>query len=167
MTSTWVPVQQAASRHRRGGGQMVLVVLLAATAYLAASVWTQISAKPVLSATQAADCDLHQDRCVATFMDGSSIQLDLEPKIVLPAKPIQLSIATAGFDADSIAVAFSGTDMNMGRFETGLIKIDDATFAGESILPVCVRRTMVWQATVTAESGDRVYRGTYTFATNR
>ncbi len=167
MTSTPISIEETPSRLRQGARNIVLLVVLATVSYAAAYLWTQPSTETVLRAVQSAGCDLHQNACTATFDDGRVIQLELEPKAVSPAEPVRLFVETTGFAADSVTVEFAGVDMNMGTIETELLDTGASSFTGDSILPVCIRRTMTWQAKVTARGNDNAYQGIYTFTSSR
>ncbi len=167
MTTTSVSAEETRPRLRQGVRGIVLLVALATLSYVAAHLWTQYSTKPVLNAEQSADCDLHQGACTATFDDGRTVQLEFEPKTILPAEPVRLFVETTGFAADAVTIEFTGVDMNMGRIETELLDTGESSFTGDSILPVCIRRSMTWQAKVTAQGSDSVYQGLYTFTSSR
>ena len=66
-----------------------------------------------------------------------------------------------------VKVVFTGVTMNMGVNETRLPGVGERSFAGEVILPVCVRQSMDWQARVVASGPDGNWQTAFFFATRR
>jgi hypothetical protein len=57
--------------------------------------------------------------------------------------------------------------MNMGLISAGLLDTGGGSFAGDVLLPVCVRQRMTWRARVTAGGPDGVHLATFEFEINR
>jgi len=57
--------------------------------------------------------------------------------------------------------------MNMGLIRHELIDSGGGSFAGDAILPVCVRRRMTWRAIVSARGADGRYRAAFDFEVGR
>lgn len=146
---------------------VVLAVLLGGFAYLLGSSWTQLFPPPLFSAHATNDCNLRISTCEADFQDERSIRLGIEPRDLPPTQPLRAMVDTRGFDADTVAIEFSGVDMNMGLIRNELTARSDRSFAGDTVLPVCIRRSMVWRATVTAEGPDGIHKATFDFEVRR
>ena len=145
---------------------MILAILLGA-AYLIGWSWTRLFSPPLFSTHASADCDLRTDTCEARFQHGRSIGLDIRPRGLPPSQPLQATVAIRGFDADTAVIEFSGVDMNMGLVRNELNARSDRLFVGETILPVCIRRSMVWRATVTATGADGIHKAAFDFEVRR
>ena len=66
-----------------------------------------------------------------------------------------------------VLVDFTGVDMNMGFNRVELQPQGDSGFAGEGMLPVCVRMRMQWQARVLMETERGLVSADYRFWTAR
>ena len=146
---------------------VVLAVLLGGLAYLLGLSWTQLFPPPLFSAHATNDCDLRISACEASFKDGRSMRLDIEPRGLPSSQPLRATVDTHGFDADTVAIEFSGVDMNMGLIRNELAARSDRVFSGDTILPVCIRRSMVWRATVTAAGPGGIHKATFDFEVRR
>ncbi len=142
---------------------VILIAILGGAAYLLSLSWPLLFPKPVFRATAPAECDLRASACTAAFDESRFIRLDLEPKTLRATRPLSVAIETAGFPVDTVSIEFSGVNMDMGLIKNELVDIGVGSFAGETILPVCVRRQMSWQAMVTATGPDNVHQATFGF----
>lgn len=62
------------------------------------------------------DCDLRAGACETHFDGGVSVQLDIQPRGIPTVRPLVVTVAIQGLNDAPISVAldFSGVDMNMG-----------------------------------------------------
>ena len=144
-----------------------MAMVLGGLAYIASRSWPLLFPTPLYSTIAPTACDLHRGPCTATFGNDRFIRLELEPKTLLAAHPLRVLVDTDGFRAEGVSVEFSGTTMNMGLISAEILDTGGGTFAGDTILPVCVRRRMTWQARVTASGPDGIHRATFDFEINR
>lgn len=152
---------------RRVGVGVLLTSVLGFAGYGLGVILPGLLAPPLRSAVADFGCDLHQGACNASFDQQRQIRLELSPKSITPSTPIRMTVNTPGIAATRVDVEFSGVNMNMGTIESELLSFDDGSFVGDSVLPVCVRRQMTWQAEVTVRGDDAVYRGLFTFDVNK
>ena len=142
---------------------VILIVVLGGSAYLLSLSWPLLFPKPVFSAAAPGECDLHTSACTAVFDESRSVRLDLEPKTLPATRPLRVAIETVGFPVDTVSIEFSGVDMNMGLIKNELVDTGGGSFAGQAVLPVCIRRQMSWRAMVTATGPDSVHQATFDF----
>jgi hypothetical protein len=142
---------------------ILLAVFLGLLSYLVVSVWPVLFPKAEFSGKAAADCDLRKTPCVVDFGAGRFIRLAFEPRIPTPNQPLRAFVETGGLTPQTVAIEFSGIDMNMGLISQALLDTDGGSFTGDVTLPACVRGRMVWRASVTAESGNHIHRAAFEF----
>ena len=162
-----LPVSATGASRHRPLYVIVLAVLLGGFAYLLGMSWTQLFPPPLFSAQATNDCDLRISACEANFQEGRSIRLDIQPRGLPPSQPLRATVDTRGFDADTVAIEFSGVDMNMGLIRNELAARNKRSFAGDTVLPICIRRSMIWRATVTAVGAQGIHKATFDFEVRR
>lgn len=167
MNTTPAVVRSASSWRHQAVIGLGMAIALGGLAYLAGRGWPLLSSAPVFTASAPTGCDLHAGPCAAVFEGGRLIRLEMEPKTLPANQPLRILVETAGFAADRASVEFRGTEMNMGLISAALPDTGEGAFAGEVILPVCVRRAMAWQATVVVSSPAAIHRASFVFEVNR
>lgn len=119
--------------------------------------------REVLSLPQLEDCRLDQGSCRADLGEGAVLQVDVEPRPILPAEPITIELELEGLAAKQVTATFRGATMNMGLVETKLAAKGQGRFAGKALLPVCVSGRMDWELAITIESGRKLIRQPFRF----
>lgn len=117
------------------------------------------------TATLNPDCDLHQGECSLSLPDLGTVSLSITPRPIPVIKPIQVTVKTQGFEAKSITVDFNGVNMNMGINHYKMVQKAPDQFVAESLLPVCVRNSMSWQADIQVETDKGGYVFPFRFDT--
>ena len=113
------------------------------------------------------DCDLHAGPCQSSLPQGGTVSFIIEPRSLPLLKPLQLQVETKGIEVSKTEVDFVGVGMNMGYNRPGLKKIGADQFAGETTLPVCVRRKMEWEAKVLLHTPEGIVMAPFKFYTLR
>lgn len=131
--------------------------------YVAAIAWSKLNPPPAFNAQMDPDCNLRMTACTADFGNGKIIRLDMEPKTLPPMEPVRISVETIGIDPDHLTVEFTGVDMNMGLVKADMLDVGGGDFAGDAIIPICVRRRMTWQALVKARGDEGLFGASFTF----
>lgn len=144
----------------------VAIVMVAGLGAVAA-VKTAEQPSDVLLGTAALDpeCDLHQGVCSVSVPDLGTVSLSIEPRPIPVIKPLHVTVQTDGFAANAVTVDFNGVNMNMGINRYAMIKQGENRFEGDSMLPVCVRNRMAWQADVQVETAKGMYVFPFRFDT--
>ena len=164
--STSLPLYRQRAGWRTGLVGVVLACLLGTLAYLLAAVSAQLFPVRVFEAA-APRCEPSVGPCTAAFDATRFIRLRTGPRMPLASEPLRILIDTAGFRAERAMLELSSIDMSMGLVREDLLDTGRGSFAADVTLPVCVRRQMVWRATVTAGGVDGVHRATFDFEVNR
>lgn len=112
-------------------------------------------------------CDLRAGPCSSTLPSGGRISLVIQPKAIPLIKPLKLQVEIEGINAQSVEVDFVGIGMEMGFNRPKLAPVAAGRFAGEGILPVCVRDAMEWEARVLVQSDRGLLAAPFRFITVR
>jgi hypothetical protein len=93
-------------------------------------------------------CDLRAEPCRLAFGDGRSLTFSIEPRAIPLMQPLNLRVTTAGMQPASLTVDILGLNMDMGLNRTRLKREPEGDWSGRTILPVCSRSRMEWEAQV-------------------
>ncbi len=111
------------------------------------------------------DCDLHQGSCETDLPDGGKVSFSILPKTIPLTEPLQLQVQVQGKKVRKVDVDFSGVSMNMGYNRPRLKRVAEGSFAGEGLLPVCIRQRMDWEARLMLDTPDGLIIIPYRFET--
>jgi hypothetical protein len=147
----------------RPAALLAAAVLLALLGYFTARDW-QDSALDY-ERLPPADCDLRAGPCQATVA-GGEIVFEIRPRSLPLMQPLALAVEARGLAAERVEVVIRGLDMDMGSNRTILQSGDHGIWRGETILPLCSRRRMSWEAAVRV-AGPRHFEIPFPFTTSR
>jgi len=145
-----------------------LTALLLFAALIAAALykgWDVLFPPVAVQAALDPACDLHQGACHSRLPSGAGIGFAIEPRSLPVFKPIRLSVTTEGLEAGAVEVDFTGVDMNMGFIRPRLEPTGDGRFEGTTMLPVCIRSRMTWEAKVLVQTPDGLVAAPFQFET--
>ena len=145
-----------------GGG--LFAAMAAAALYVA---WPLLNPQIVATAPLDPQCDLRQGACTARLPDGGEVRLELDPKTLPLLEPLRIAVDVEGLRALGVEVDFAGVDMNMGYNRPALAAEGTGRFVGTTVLPVCVRHRMDWEARVLVRTPEGVVAAPYRFSTYR
>jgi hypothetical protein len=110
-------------------------------------------------------CDLRGGPCEVVFPDGARVKFGIEPRAIPVVKPLRFEVEMQGIEATAVEIDFQGTDMNMGFNRAKLSAAGEGRFAGDGMLPVCVREAMEWEAKVLIETNAGLMEAPFRFIT--
>jgi hypothetical protein len=110
-------------------------------------------------------CDLQQGPCSVVIEGLGPVTLTIAPRPIPLVEPLAFSVDAGLPDVRSVAVDFSGVDMNMGYNRFVLPAAGSNRYEGEGMLPVCVRNRMTWEAKVMIETTNLMYVVPFRFDT--
>jgi hypothetical protein len=93
-------------------------------------------------------CDLRDGPCTAELQGGGRLTLSVTPRGIPTAAPLTFTITG---DVSAEAVVLQGAEMEMG-----LTRLPVVSGTARGYLPVCTRRTMLWQVEVVLSGGGAV-----------
>lgn len=123
--------------------------------------------EPLFSAPLDPGCDLRSGPCIARFPEGGVLRFEILPHQIPVLAPLSLRVETQGLAVQGVEVDFAGVDMNMGFNRVALRALGGGRFAGEGMLPTCVRDRMVWEAQVLLQTPGGLVAAPFRFDTTR
>jgi len=142
------------SKELKGGLTLLGLLLMAALAFFGARVW-QASQTAYARVAMPPDCDLHAGPC-RQALAGGRLSFAVTPREIPLMQPLRLVLETDGLAVRAAEVEIRGLNMDMGLNRTVLTQTAEGRWEGETILPVCSRRTMEWEAAVRLDAAERV-----------
>ena len=127
--------------------------------------WPLLNPAVVASAPLDPRCDLRQGPCTGTLPSGGQVHLELTPRDLPLLEPIAIDVRLEGLRAFAVEVDFAGVDMNMGYNRPGLAAKGQGRYVGNTVLPVCVRQRMDWEARVLVRTPDGLMAAPFRFST--
>ena len=143
------------------------VLTLALIGVLGYKVWPSLFPRPQVQVAWDPGCDLRAGPCESALPGGGRVSLEITPSSIPTVQPLRLQVRVQGRAVSRVSVDFTGVDMNMGFNRVELQPQGEDTFAGEGMLPVCVRMRMQWQARVLLETERGLVSADYRFWTAR
>jgi hypothetical protein len=110
-------------------------------------------------------CDLRAGPCQVVFPDGARVKFGIEPRAIPVVKALRFEVDMQGIKASAVEIDFQGTDMNMGFNRAKLAAAGEGKFAGDGMLPVCVREAMEWEAKVLIHTDAGLMEAPFRFIT--
>lgn len=135
--------------------------------YAVDRVWPWLHPSVAASAVSEPGCDLHLGPCDAHFRDGFSVRFGIVPGAIPVIAPLQLNVETGGIEVRAVEVDFAGVDMDMGFNRVPLKEVRPGRYAGQGMLPVCVRDQMRWEARILIHTPQGIRAASFRFDTKR
>ncbi|MBK5940078.1 hypothetical protein CCR96_12680 [Halochromatium roseum] len=114
-------------------------------------------------------CNLLSQPCSVRFSAGAEVTLDIQPRGIPAVHPLELRVRLEDVPSPQrVEVDFAGVDMAMG-FNRAALSFDAeaGAWAGQGMLPVCVRDRMTWEARVLLHYPDRLLAAPFRFVSAR
>ena len=112
-------------------------------------------------------CDLNKQVCSSSISKVGKISLSINPQPIPLVSELSLKVFTDIKNIKQIFIDFKGIDMQMGPNKVVLKQTSNAEYIGTAMLPVCIRYSMNWQASVYIETFEGVYMAAYRFETHK
>ena len=149
-------------------------VLWAAVGVLAAAVigvaawkaWPLLNPKVVASAPLDAACDLNTGPCASPLPGGGKVTFTITPAPIRPMQPLTLAATVEGREVHGLEADFQGVEMNMG-FNRARLEGEAGRYNGSTMLPVCVRDAMEWEARLLIRTDAGLIDAPFRFITRR
>ena len=111
------------------------------------------------------NCDLNYTQCHSVIKNKGDITFSITPRPIPLVSNLSLTIKTNIKNILQVMIDFKGIDMDMGPNKVVLQQNKNGEFYGSGMLPVCIRRSMNWQALVYVKTSDGLYMAPYIFET--
>ncbi len=110
------------------------------------------------------ECDLHQETCEASLIDGTLLSLSITPRPIPVMEKLLFTVKADHLKHDTLKLEMYGLNMNMGRYTYMLKRDENGTYTGEGMIPSCVEK-MQWRTNIIAESPTKRIGTYFTFKT--
>jgi hypothetical protein len=127
--------------------------------------WPLLHPEVVASAPIDPQCDLREGPCIGTLPNGARVYFELTPRDLPLLEPLAIDVRLEGLRALGVEVDFAGIDMNMGYNRPSLVAQNEGRYVGKTVLPVCVRYRMDWEARVLVRTADGLVAAPFRFST--
>jgi hypothetical protein len=116
------------------------------------------------------DCVLRESPCRADFPSGGTVTLDIQPRGIPVLEPLRVTAELRGLPTpERVELDLAGVDMDMG-YNRQPLEADPGTptrYIGSTMLPVCVRERMTWEARVLIHLSDGLLAAPFRFESFR
>ena len=93
-------------------------------------------------------CDLNKQACTLSIPKVGKITFSILPQPIPLVTELSLSVKTDIKGIEQVVVDFAGIDMQMGPNKVLLKKENSQEYMGKGMLPVCIRYSMHWMASI-------------------
>ncbi len=143
------PATTGSARRNRPMIWVPIGVLAAALiGYAVHNAWPLLYPEVLFRAPLDPDCNVRDGPCSLRFASGGEVTFSVRPRGIPVLEPLDLDVILKHLDPLGVEVDFSGLDMNMGYNRVSLEPSSPGRYAGQGMLPVCVRNRMAWEAKV-------------------
>ncbi len=132
---------------------IVVGLILAIAAVVAYKLWPSTQPRQDEALAPLA-CDPAERLCSRPLPTGGRLDFSASPAPIRPLQTMELSVTLQDTSAETIDIAFEGTQMKMGM-ERIALSGDGRRFSGKAMLPICITGSMEWSATVLLRQGGR------------
>ena len=133
------------------------VVLVGLTLVLAASykLKDQLITPVITTITVDKSCTLEEGTCMALLSNATTVRLEITPKDIPLLKPLAMKVTVEGSNATEVEVDIVQLGREQSAFNRSkLTLIKDNQYLGSSVLPICSRSKVQWEAKVLMKIGD-------------
>ena len=116
-------------------------------------------------ATLDKSCDLHKGECWSDLPSGGQVSFAINPKSIPVLQPLEFTVEIRDINVATISVDLVGINMDMGYNHVNLERMGKNLFKGTSIIPICVRDKMEWEARVFLQKDQTLLMAPFRFYT--
>lgn len=116
---------------------------------------------------QDSKCDLHKKSCLITIADGTSFELEIEPKRIPLMEPLKFKIKSNNPNLKELYLNIYATNMFMGDFRLPIRNMGSGDYEATGTLPTCPVGDMQWNADIRVEKLNETIGARFKFTTDR
>jgi len=117
--------------------------------------------------TQVSTCDLHETPCSIKIQDGTTFQLEINPKSIPLMESLTFSIKSNNSKLENLYLNIYATNMFMGDFNLPIKNLGNGNYEAIGTLPTCPVGNMQWNADIRVEKIDKTIGARFQFKTGR
>jgi len=116
--------------------------------------------------TQNKKCDLHKKSCTIKIADGTTFELNIEPKTIPLMQPLKFIIKSNNYNLQGLYLNIYATNMFMGDFKLPIKNIGNGNYEAVGTLPTCPVGDMQWNADIRVEKLTKTIGARFQFKTD-
>lgn len=116
--------------------------------------------------TQDERCDLRQTSCSIKIQDGTSFELDINPKTIPLMKAVKFSLKSNNQNLKDLYFNIYATNMFMGEFNVPIKNLGNGNYEAIVTLPTCPVGDMKWNAEIRIEKLNETIGARFQFKTD-
>lgn len=117
--------------------------------------------------TQDKKCDLRQSSCFIKIQDGTTFELDIEPKTIPLMQAVKFSVKSNNPLLKNLYLNIYATNMFMGDFNIPLKNLGDGNYQALVTLPTCPVGHMQWNTDIRVEKINKTIGARFQFKTDK
>lgn len=117
--------------------------------------------------TQNSTCDLHKSSCKIEIQDGTTFDLEINPKSIPLMQSIKFSIKSNKTELKELYLNVYTTNMLMGEFNLPLKNLGNGNYEAIGTLPTCQVGNMKWNADIRIEKLNETIGARFQFKTDK
>lgn len=112
------------------------------------------------------NCDLKKSSCLIKVQDGTTFELDLDPKTIPLMKAIKFKVKSNNHELKDLYLNIYATNMMMGELNTPLKNLGNGNYESIVTLPTCIVGGMKWNADIRIEKLNETIGARFQFKTD-
>ena len=117
--------------------------------------------------TQNSSCDLHKSSCNIQIQDGTTFELEINPKSIPLMQNLNFSIKSNNKDLKNLYLNIYATNMFMGDFNLPIKNLGNGNYEAVGTLPTCPVGDMQWNADIRIEKLNKTIGARFQFKTDK
>lgn len=136
-------------------------------AFLANASWTPNWRNQVIAHFPIPECDVLLTPCMSELPTGERVTLSLKATQLPTMVPIDIHVKVENMPVNTASITLGGLDMYMGDNVPVLVERTPGDFVGKTVLPVCCRNHMSWEARVLLETDRGLVEAPFLFMVHK
>lgn len=116
--------------------------------------------------TQEKSCDLRKTSCLIKVQDGTTFELDINPKSIPLMEKVKFSVKSNSSELKGLSFNIYATNMFMGEFNVPLKNLGNGNYESLVTLPTCPVGDMEWNADIRIEKLNEIIGARFQFKTD-
>jgi hypothetical protein len=117
--------------------------------------------------TQSSTCDLHKTSCSVKIQDGTTFELEINPKSIPLMQSIKFLVKSNNTNLKNLSLNIYATNMFMGDFNLPLKNLGNGNYEAVGTLPTCPVGNMKWNADIRIEKINKTIGARFQFKTGK
>lgn len=113
------------------------------------------------------NCQISESSCNVSIAKGKSLIIDITPKGMNAAKPMDINVYFEGIEADEVRIHFEGVEIDHNLPDYHFDKIKQDHYRAKGFISLCTLRSMHWFANLLVRSDGVLWKISFPFETHR